>query len=179
MEFHEFITQLLDMNWSMVHKALEGLTPEELARRPTEESNSIGWLMWHTARDEDYLISLAQQQPQLWVREGWHKKFGLEPSSADYDFKDIGVGQTAEEVAAFKVPDLNTLTGYYLAAREATKEYLKSITTADLDKEMRDPWSKGTTSLASYLFCIVDEALAHGGQVAELRGMYRGMGWFE
>ena len=44
----------------MVHKALEGLTPEELARRPTEESNSIGWLMWHTARDEDYLISLAQ-----------------------------------------------------------------------------------------------------------------------
>ena len=89
------------------------------------------------------------------------------------------MGQTAEEVAAFKVPDLNTLTGYYLAAREATKEYLKSITTADLDKEMRDPWSKGTTSLASYLFCIVDEALAHGGQVAELRGMYRGMGWFE
>ena len=179
MEFNEFIFQLLDMNWDMVQKALDGLTPEELSRCPTDQSNSIGWLMWHTARDEDYLISMAQQQPQLWVREGWHKKFGLEPSLIELDFKDIGVGHTAQEVAAFKVPDADTLIGYYLAVRGATKEYLKSIKTTDLDKQMRDPWGEGTTPMATYLFCIVDEALAHGGQIANLRGMYRGMGWFE
>ena len=179
MEFHEFIVQLLDLNWNMVQKALDGLTPEEISRRPTAESNSIGWLMWHTARDEDYLISMARKQPQLWVREGWHKKFKMEPSSVEYDFKDIGVGQTAEEVAGFKCPGVNVLIGYYLAVREATKQYLKSITTADLDGEMRDPWEEGTTPLATYLFCIVDEVLAHGGQVANLRGMYRGMGWFD
>ena len=179
MEFHEFIAQLLDVNWNMVKKALDGLTPEEIARRPTDESNSIGWLMWHTARDEDYLISVAQQQPQLWVREGWHKKFNMKPSFVEYDFRDMGMGQTAKEVDAFKAPDVKVLIGYYLAVREATKGYLKSITIADLDKEMADPWSEGTTPLATYLYCLVDEALAHGGQVANLRGMYRGMGWFE
>ena len=179
MEFHEFITQLLDLNWNVAQRALDGLTPEELARRPTEESSSIGWLMWHTARDEDYLISVAQHQPQIWVRDGWHRKFGMEPGSVESeDFRDIGSGQTAQEVAAFEVPDVNTLIGYYSAVREATKKYLKSITTDDLDKEMPDPWGEGTAPLATSLFCIVDEALAHGGHVAYLRGMYRGMGWY-
>lgn len=179
MKFDEFISQLLDMNWGMVESALDGLTPEELSRRPTDESNSIAWLMWHTARDEDYLISMAEERPQLWVSDGWHEKFGIAPGSDGYDFKDIGVGQTAEEVAAFESPDVSVITGYYLAARQATKDYLKAVTTEDLDREMPDPWSKGgTTPLVTYINCIVDEALAHGGQVANLRGMYRGMGWF-
>ena len=118
--------------------ALDGLTPQELAKRPTDESNSIGWLMWHTARDEDYLISFAQQQPQIWVREGWHKKFNMAPGSVD-----IGVGQTAEEVAAFEVPDVNTLISYFQAVREETKEYLESTTVTDLGNEMPDPWGEG------------------------------------
>ena len=179
MELREFLSGLLDFNWNVVKRALDGLEPEELARRPTAETNSIAWLMWHTSRDEDYLISLAQQRSQLWVREKWHEKFNIEPSSAEYDFKDIGVGQSAEEAASFMVNDANILIGYYLAVRQNTKDYLKTLTPSDLDEEMTDPWSQGTTRLVDYFYCILDEALAHGGQIAYLRGLYRGMGWDE
>ncbi len=180
MKFNEYISQLLDMNWGMVEMAMDGLTPEELSKMPTDDSNSIAWLMWHTARDEDYLISLAEERPQLWVSEGWHDKFGIEPGTVDgHDFKDIGVGSTAKEVASFKTPDAGVIIGYYLAAREATKKYLENVSPEDLDREMPDPWSNGgKTTLVTYINCIVDEALAHGGQVAMLRGLHRGMGWF-
>lgn len=179
MEVRGFLSGLLDFNWNVVERALDGLAPDEFTRRPTSETNSIAWLMWHTARDEDYLISLAQKQPQLWVREKWHEKFNMKPGSVEHDFKDIGVGQSAEEAGSFDVDDASLLIGYYLETRQNTEDYLKTLTPSDLDKEMPDPWGPGATRLVDYFYCILDEALAHGGQIAYLRGLYRGMGWDE
>ena len=36
-----------------VHRAVEGLTPEQLAYRIDAEANSIAWLVWHLTRIQD------------------------------------------------------------------------------------------------------------------------------
>ena len=46
----EFVTAVLDRNEQILFQALEGLTPEELHRQPTRDTNSIGWLTWHLSR---------------------------------------------------------------------------------------------------------------------------------
>src|SRR4051812_18949086 len=44
------IPQLLGM-------ALDSLTAEQLAYRPTEQANSIAWLVWHLTRVQDKQVS--------------------------------------------------------------------------------------------------------------------------
>ena len=44
----------LDRNERYMLSAVEGLSPEELRRRPAPESNPLGWLMWHLTRVQDY-----------------------------------------------------------------------------------------------------------------------------
>jgi Protein of unknown function (DUF664) len=36
-----------------VHRAVDGLTPEQLAFRLDPEANSIAWLVWHLTRIQD------------------------------------------------------------------------------------------------------------------------------
>ena len=37
----------LERNWGMVDTALEGLDDSVIAARPNDDSNSIGWLLFH------------------------------------------------------------------------------------------------------------------------------------
>lgn len=174
MEVKDLIAQTLDSNWDMVQKAVEGLTSEELSKRPTDQCNSIGWLMWHTARAEDILINGSmQQKPQVWIQEGWYKKFNMEP-----DPEDEGYQHTPDQLAAFKVPDLEILKGYWTAVRNNTKAYLNSLRPADLERRIPAMTGDGTSSVGDYLAFVLDEVLVHGGQIAYLRGMHRGMGWW-
>ena len=57
MEANELVTNLLKGNRSMVRKALDGLSDEEVATRPNTECNSMAWLLWHLARAEDGIVS--------------------------------------------------------------------------------------------------------------------------
>ena len=43
----------LERNWGMVDKALEDVDDAMLGDRPNEESNSMGWLLWHMTRIVD------------------------------------------------------------------------------------------------------------------------------
>ena len=43
-----------------VHPAVNGLSAEELALRPGEQSNSIAWLVWHLTRiQDDHVAAVA------------------------------------------------------------------------------------------------------------------------
>ena len=37
----------------VVHSAVKGLGEEQLASRPSEDANSIAWLVWHLTRIQD------------------------------------------------------------------------------------------------------------------------------
>ena len=61
----EGLLTALERNWEMVDGALTGLDDATLARCPTEQCNSIAWLLWHMTRVLDTFVQTRlQAQPQ-------------------------------------------------------------------------------------------------------------------
>lgn len=64
-----------ERNWEMIESALEGMDEDTMNRQPSEQCNSISWLLWHMSRVLDMVVhTRARDVPQLWVADGWHKK---------------------------------------------------------------------------------------------------------
>jgi hypothetical protein len=169
----ETIMAALNRNWEMVDSALVGLDEATLAQRPTDQCNSIAWILWHMSRVVDtFIYTRFQARPQLWVRDRWYQKFGMSD-----DPEDRGVGWSAQQVAAWKVPPRQTLLGYYEAAKSSAREYLPTLTPADLDRQITATPIPHPRPLADVLGQMTWDNIAHGGQIAYLRGLYRGMGW--
>ena len=163
----------LERNWAMVDAALEGLDGATMARRPAEHSNSIAWILWHMNHVVDMFINTRlRSHPELWVRDGWYRKFGLDEHARI-------MGYTPEELAAWVAPSKEIQLGYYEAVKSAAREYIASITTEDLSRRVTFPPEAETRdhSVATALGQLVWDNVAHGGQVAYLRGLYMGLGW--
>ena len=163
----------LERNWGMVDRALEGLDDSVIAARPNDDSNSIGWLLFHKTRIADRFVhAWCQHAPQLWIKDSWHIKFGL-----DDDPENTGGGWTKEQVAAWKVPAKEVLIGYYESVKTAARDYLGSMSMAEYERELTIP-PRPTASIGALLGVLAFDNCVHGGQIAYLRGYYQGMGWF-
>ena len=160
-------------NWEMIEAALEGMDEDTMNRQPSEQCNSISWLLWHMSRVLDMVVhTRAREFPQLWITDGWHEKFGMSDDS-----EDRGVGWTAAQVARWRPPSRDVQMGYYFAAKEATKSFLVNATDAELEKQITFSPVAEPRAVALALGQVSWDAIAHGGQIAYLRGLYRGMGW--
>ena len=123
MEIGDFILDMLERMQQAVTTAVGDLTHEELTWRPRAEANPIGFILWHQLRGEDAFVQgIIRQKPQLWVSEKWYKKLNLPE-----DPRDNGHGYTAEQVAAFPIPELKDLLEYAGAVRVRTVEYLNGV----------------------------------------------------
>ncbi len=175
MDAKDTLIRALDTSDYILTKALERLTREDLAFTPARDCNPIGWMLWHLTRIEDYMVmDLVARQTQLWIGEGWHRKFGRLA-----DPMDTGLGHTAEQVAAFQLPDEVVALGYFKAVRAATRARLAAFKDADFDTPAK-PWmGNGPERPSGNIMGIwVGDVLAHTGQIAYLRGMIKGRGWF-
>ena len=169
----ELVLTALERNWTMIDDALEGLDDALLERIPAGQCNSIAWLLWHLDRVMDtFVTTRLRDMPQIWVEAGWAEKFGMAP-----DPDDRGVGWTAEQVAEWKPPSREVLLGYYQAVRSVAREFLAGITEQDLEKRVVFPAGAEPRTAASALGQMTWDIVAHGGQIAYLRGFYKGMGW--
>ena len=163
----------LERNWDMVGAALDGLDEETVARQPAEGCSSMAWTLWHMNRVVDMFIqSRLQGRDLLWTSEGWSEKYGM----AD-DAKVLGY--SAEELAEWKAPSLEVQLGYFEAVKRTAREYIQGVTKDDLDTKVVFPPSSQTRehTIATALGQMVWDNVAHGGQIAYLRGMFKGMGW--
>ena len=155
-----------------VERALDGLSKTDLLKQPDPDSNSIGWLVWHLTRIQDFGISKLAGEKQLWITEGWHKKFKRKA-----DPRDVGSGHDSAEVAAFQVPDAETLLGYLRAVAKRTEKYINSLSAADLDRKVEDSYFKPPPSVCAYLIGVLSDNLQHAGQAGYVRGLLKGKGW--
>ena len=171
MALKEFIEKCLDQQHAALMKALEGLNPQELSWRPDPQCMSIGFVVWHSARAQDFLVqTVAKGAPQLWEGE-WAERFGRTPA----DPRDAGFGFVAEQLEAFQVPPVSTLRDYIDATRANALEYLRGLDEATLENVRVSSPFGGQLSLASVYQQMVWELNQHGGQIAYLRGMQRGI----
>lgn len=67
---------------------------------------------------------------------------------------------------------------YYEAVKNHTRDFLANITAEELDREIVMGNVPEPRPVAVCMGQMVWDTVAHGGQIAYLRGFYRGMGWF-
>jgi hypothetical protein len=149
----------------VVHRAVDGLTPEQLAVRVDPEANSIAWLVWHLTRIQDDHVAGVAGAEQVWTSQGWVERFGL-----PFDPRDTGYGHRADEVAAVRVDSGGLLVGYYDAVHQHTVRYVERLGDADLGRIVDRSWDPPVT-LGVRLVSVIADDLQHAGQAAFVRGI--------
>ncbi len=163
----------LERNWEMIEAAVSDLDYKTLAVQPNEHSNSIAWIFGHISRVTDmFIMHRLQSKPELWFAEGWCEKYGLAENVE-------GLGRGAD-LATWIPPAKEIQVGYFEAAKAITRDYVPSLSAEDLETRVVFPPTalRQEHTLATALGQLVLESVAHGGQIAYLRGYHRGTGWY-
>lgn len=149
----------------VVDQVVDGLSPEQLSTRVSDESNSIAWLVWHLTRIQDDHVAEVAGTEQVYTSGGWVDRFGL-----PFDASDTGYGHTADEVAAVHVRSADIFTGYHHAVHDETIRYLKMLKDADLGRIVDESYDPPVT-LGVRLVSVISDDLQHAGQAAFVRGV--------
>lgn len=144
---------------------LDGISSRVLNTMPQDRQNSIAWLIWHAARQQDAQIAQLKGSEQVWREQGWDVKFDLgRPEDA------FGLGDSPEDVAAVRVDDPQLLQGYLAATVAVTIAYLRGLSEADLDEVIDRSWDPPVTR-GVRIVSTLDDATQHLGQAAYVRGL--------
>lgn len=170
MEWQELVLDAYGRAGRVLERALDGMTPDDLAEQPRPDCNSMGWLAWHLTRWQDRVIADLMGEEQLWIGGGWHRKF-----NRPADPRDTGMGHTPEQVKAFR-SEAATLLAYHRAVLERSRRYIAGLTPADLERKLNNPRSP---TVADRLIGVISDNLQHAGQAAYVRGLIKGKGWME
>ena len=151
----------------VVHRTVDGLTLDQLTRRPDGTGNSIAWLVWHLARVQDDHVAEVAGTEQVWTAKGYAGDFGL-----PFDDSATGYGHGQDDVAAVRV-SAERLTAYFDAVHEASRAYLATVRDADLSRVVDESWDPPVT-LGVRLVSVVSDDLQHAGQAAYVKGLVSG-----
>ena len=168
----EFIETSIRQYKKSHFEALDNLTPDELAFRPGPKSMSIGFIAWHCARVHDFLVqSVMKSEPELWLTQDWATAFNRAPA----DPKDRGFGFSTEDLNNFETPSLSILLDYTEAVFANTVLHLQSLDDNGLSNTWVDSPAGGKFTLSTVYLQMIWEMNQHGGQMAYVRGMQKGI----
>jgi hypothetical protein len=172
MELHEMLAVGYSGILRTLDYTLKGLTKEDINWQPKPDCNSIGWMVWHPIRFQDMQISEFMGEEQLWIKDGWYKKWGRKA-----DPKESGGGMTPEDLTKFKSPGAATVLAYAKAVVERSQKYFPTLKKADLDKILKGGPHKPYPTVGMMLMIILSDSLQHAGQAGYVRGLRQGIGW--
>ena len=171
MQLNHFVSACLDQHYNAMLRSVNGLSDAEIQWMPTPQCSSIGFLVWHYGRTLDrWIHSRLQNAPQLW-EQGWAARLGQEAT----DPNDTGYGYTPDQLRAFQTPNTTALLEYAAASLESAQRYLAARSDADFDNPTVTNPRGGAMTLADMCQQLLWEFNQHGGQIAYLRGMQRGL----
>ena len=166
MQVNELLIEGFGRLPELVHDAVDGLSAEQLRWAPSPGANTIGWLVWHLTRvQDDHLTDLIDGAEQLWVTGDFAPRFGLKPIA-----HDTGYGHTAAQVASVRPDGPDALIAYFEAVAERTRDWLGTLSPADLDRIVDERWDPPVT-LGMRLVSVLDDDSQHVGQAAYVRGL--------
>ena len=168
MEWRELIVDAYERLPELAEEALAGIRQADLDWQPWPGLNPLGWTVWHLTRVQDGQIADLMQAPEedLWTRDGWHAKFNRPP-----DHDDSGYGHTAAQVKAFRSPSAKVQLDYLRAVTKRTKQYLASVTTAELDRALEPGPDPSTVAIR--IVSIVTDCHLHAGEASYINGLIK------
>jgi hypothetical protein len=149
------------------HRAVTGLSSDELEARLDADANSVGWLVWHLSRICDDHVGDVAGREQLWLADGWSERFGF-----PFDRFATGYGQTSHEVAEVRGVTAEQLLGYHDAVFDQAVRFLRGLSEADLERVVDTSFDPPVT-LAVRMVSVMSDGLQHAGQAAFVRGVLR------
>ena len=168
MEWRELVLDGYDRLPELVGEVLAGVRAADLDWPPRPGANPLGWTVWHLTRVQDGQIADLRGEADLWTRDGWHARFNRPP-----DHDDSGYGHTPAQVRAFKSPSAKIQLDYLRAVTERTKEYLVSLSPADLDRALDEPWQQPPPTIAVRIVSILADCHQHAGEASYIRGLIK------
>jgi uncharacterized damage-inducible protein DinB len=165
MELNELLIELFGRVDEEVHTAVDGLDVEALTTAPAEDSNPIGWLVWHLTRVQDDHMADIFDAEQVWVTGDWGPRFGVAS-----DASNTGWGHSPDDVMSIRPESAKALLDYYEAVSQPTRRFLATVTAKDLDRVVDTRWNPPVT-LGVRLVSIADDEIQHAGQANYVRGI--------
>ncbi len=171
-----------------IHKVVLALTDdlsdEQLNWKPEGYSTSIGFHLWHLARESDYLKSaILHHTPELmpefgdgkeiWQKEGLARKWGF-PEELH---KTVGTGLTDEDAATLPIPAKPELLGYLRNSYQAIEDFIELLdsrypTFENIDEELQ----KKIEMIRLNLLVFLTHDCRHLGMMECLKGLQTGFG---
>jgi hypothetical protein len=187
METKTLIQSGLENAKNSLTRILDGLTPAELRWQPKPDANSIGLILFHMARAEDFFVTFViRGKSQIWETGKWYLKLKK-------DANDSGGRYSQEQCQTFVVPELVDLMAYFDAVRKETLEFIQGLTPEKLNVAVNVPpmgppppkTADGKTLpprkppfepiVGSLLFFNLMHQVQHTGELSYLRGLIRGL----
>lgn len=160
------------------------LDDEQLRWRPNGYSTSIGFHLWHLARESDYLrAAISQYYPrinsefggatEIWQKESLARKWGF----PDGLHETVGTGLSDEVAANLPIPRKDELLAYLKSAYEAIESFVEMLdakysTFENVDAELKREIELVRVNLVVFL----NHDCRHLGMMECLKGLQTGFG---
>jgi len=171
-----------------IHKVVlnlaDDLSDEQLNWKPEGYSTSIGFHLWHLARESDYLkAAILQYYPQvlsgfddskeIWEKEALANKWGFPEGF----HQTVGTGLSDEVAATLPIPNKDELLTYLRNSYEAIECFIETLDTTypsfeTMDKELR----KKVEMIRLNLLVFLSHDCRHLGMMECLKGLQTGFG---
>jgi hypothetical protein len=174
MNWQSMIAEAYENMFQEMEKVLDGLSLDDLHKRPSLGANPIGWLCWHSIRSCDRLLGDVVLGKQLWISAGWNRKFNRPP-----DPNDTGKGHSLATVDALFIPSTKMLLDYANAVKAPFLAYIEKLTNQELNKEYPSSQALGATRpIYPRVTGILMHNFQHIGEANYVRGILKGHGWY-
>jgi hypothetical protein len=186
MPFHALYDTLF--NFKDIHKVVkyfaEELTDEQLNWKPEGYSTSIGFHLWHLARESDYLkAAILKYYPNLdlgldtdgeiWTKENLAQKWGF-PVQAH---ETVGTGLSDEVAANLPIPKKAELLAYLHSSYEALEQFIELLDTRYVTFDhLEEEMTKKIQNVRLNLLVFLTHDCRHLGMMECLKGLQTGFG---
>ena len=171
-----------------IHKVVlnlaDDLNDEQLRWKPNGYSTSIGFHLWHLARESDYLkAAILHHYPgfvpefgdgkEVWETESLAQKWGF-PEGLH---QTVGTGLSDEVAATLPIPKKDELLGYLRSSYEAIECFIEQLDTRYPDFENVDEALKKKIEMIRLnLLVFLSHDCRHLGMMECLKGLQTGFG---
>jgi DinB family protein len=171
-----------------IHKVVlnlaDDLNDEQLNWKPEGYSTSIGFHLWHLARESDYLkAAIMQYYPQIgpefgdgieiWQKESLAQKWNF-PEGAH---ETLGTGLSDEVAANLPIPKKDELLAYLKASYEAIESFVELLDSKYSNLEnIHDELKKNIEMIRLNLLVFLTHDSRHLGMMECLKGLQTGFG---
>ena len=175
-------------SYKEIHKVVlnlaDDLNEEQLHWKPEGYSTSIGFHLWHLARESDYLkaailhhypqvVTEFEDSQEIWEKESLARKWGF-PQGLH---QTVGTGLSDEVAATLPIPEKEELLGYLRRSYEDIECFIETLdakypTFENMDEELR----KKIQGIRLNLLVFLSHDCRHLGMMECLKGLQTGFG---